>query len=245
LILAEQRVSFVNRVSHELRTPMTNIMLNLDLALDSVEANTMASQRLNLVHEEIGRLRRLLENVLTFSRRGQKDVGLSMRALGVAEEVGKVLELHRGGLRDQGIEFQLELSDELVVRADQDGFAQILGNLFSNVEKYGGSDSEMIVRAFDDGEQVVIQVEDSGAGVSSGSREKIFRPFTRLSDRTNEGVSGSGLGLAIARDLATEMEGSLVCRARVDGEPGACFELRLPRVVVESGKLVSFHSQAS
>ncbi|OYW29521.1 MAG: hypothetical protein B7Z47_04715, partial [Chthoniobacter sp. 12-60-6] len=65
-LLAQQRVSFVNRVSHELRTPMTNILLNLDVIEESVPES--ATNRFGLVREEAGRLSRLIENVLTFSR---------------------------------------------------------------------------------------------------------------------------------------------------------------------------------
>ncbi|MDB6006320.1 MAG: hypothetical protein JWR15_3307, partial [Prosthecobacter sp.] len=65
-LLAQQRVSFVNRVSHELRTPMTNILLNLDVIEESVPDST--ANRFGLVREEAGRLSRLIENVLTFSR---------------------------------------------------------------------------------------------------------------------------------------------------------------------------------
>ena len=65
-LLARQRVSFVNRVSHELRTPMTNILLNLDVIEESVPETT--TSRFGLVREEAGRLSRLIENVLTFSR---------------------------------------------------------------------------------------------------------------------------------------------------------------------------------
>jgi signal transduction histidine kinase len=69
---AAQRVSFVNRVSHELRTPLTNMLLNLDVVEDSFPGEgPKSTSRLALVREEAGRLARLIENVLTFSRREQ------------------------------------------------------------------------------------------------------------------------------------------------------------------------------
>lgn len=65
--VADQRVSFVNSVSHEFGTPLTNILLNLDLAKESIQSKPHHSrQRLGLVTEEVQRLARLVTNVLTF-----------------------------------------------------------------------------------------------------------------------------------------------------------------------------------
>lgn len=87
-----------------------------------------------------------------------------------------------------------------------------------------------------------LQVIDSGRGISTRNRERIFKPFARLSRRVNEGVSGSGLGLAISRDLARAINGELVCRERPDGRPGACFELRLE---LAEEKVVPFETKVS
>ena len=93
-------------------------------------------------------------------------------------------------------------------------------------------------------EHAVLQVIDSGVGVDARDRERVFKPFVRLSSRVDEGVSGSGLGLAIARDLAQGMRGGLKCLAREDGESGACFELSVP-LVKRGGGVVPFRSEAS
>jgi len=242
--IAVQRVSFVNQVSHELRTPLTNMMLNLDLAQDAVGQSGVAARRLGFVGEELGRLQRLLENVLTFSNRDELRMARVGEELELRTEVRKALGVMEATMERQGVESELKLEDDLRVLGDGDALAQILGNLFSNVLKYGGGGGRLLLLGERDAQSVLLRVCDSGLGVRERDREKIFQPFFRLSDRVNEGVSGSGLGLAIARDLARAMKGDLRCVARPDGERGACFELVLP--ASEGGaEIVPFQSKAS
>jgi signal transduction histidine kinase len=107
---------------------------------------------------------------------------------------------------------------------DADAFAQILGNLFSNVEKYVPGGLVEIAGTLQEG-TLTMTVADQGPGIPEEAAERIFRPFERLDSRINEGASGTGLGLAIARDLATTMGGTL---RLAPSERGACFELRVP-----------------
>lgn len=241
--LAMQRVSFVNQVSHELRTPLTNIMLNLDLAKDSVEGNGMATRRLGLMGEELGRLQRLLENVLTFSGRGETKP-VETEDLELESEIRRALKSMEPSLKRQGVVVEFDFENGLVARADGDALAQILGNLLSNVAKYGEGGGQLLVKTLaGDGVQL-IQVSDAGPGVARRDRERIFKPFLRLNDRVNEGVSGSGLGLAISRDLAESMGGSLRCVDRPDGKEGACFELGLPKGESKA-EIVPFETKVS
>lgn len=244
LMVAEQRVSFVNQVSHELRTPMTNMMLNLDLAKEAVGGNRVAGRRLGLMGEELKRLHRLLENVLTFSasREGRTTGELEEHLL--AEVIRQTLVQSEARLHRQGIKVEIDLEEGVKAKVDRDGLMQILENLVSNVVKYGGEGGELLIRSFTGEEGVVVQVVDSGPGISGRHRKRIFRPFSRLSRRVNEGVSGSGLGLAISRDLARSMKGRLVCKDRPDGKRGSCFELVLPGKK-EGGEIVPFETKAS
>ena len=239
--VAMQRVSFVNQVSHELRTPLTNMMLNLDLAKEVVQEEGMAARRLGLMGEELGRLQRLLENVLTFSRREEKLVREKLD-LDLRDEVGRALRPMEEAMARENISVKITLAEDLMARGDRDALTQVLGNLFSNVLKYGGD--ELLVKGEIQGEMVMVWICDSGSGVAARDREKIFKPFLRLSDRIDEGVSGSGLGLSIARDLVGAMEGELRCVDRPDGKVGGCFELRLPAKVSEA-EILPFESKVS
>ena len=110
----------------------------------------------------------------------------------------------------------------LPVRLAPDPILQILGNLVDNACKYAPEDSPVWLVGECDGTNAILAVEDDGAGVPPGERERIFERFTRL-----EPGRGLGLGLYIARQLARAQGGDLLATdARV--ATGARFELRLP-----------------
>jgi signal transduction histidine kinase len=225
--LAEQRVSFVNRVSHELRTPLTNMLLNLDAASEHIEEGT-ASRRLGLVREEARRLSRLIENVLTFSRRDRGQVDVKARACDPTVVVDSVVEQFAPSFARREIRVQRSIGAMRTCLLDGDALAQIVANLLSNVEKYAPIGTVEICVRFD-GDVLIIAVADEGPGVPASAAERVFQPFERLDSRLTEGVTGTGLGLAIARELAHRMGGTLQL---LPSTRGAVFELRVPAPVV-------------
>jgi len=225
LALAAQRVSFVNRVSHELRAPLTNILLNVDLAAETLEDTPReAGQRLALVQEEARRLSRLITNVLTFSRSEQGALRVAARACVPANVIAAVVAQFEPGFARRSIIVRRTDDASAACTVDADALAQILGNLLSNVEKYVPGGVVEIASVLADG-VLTIRVSDSGPGIPAESSERIFHPFERLESRINEGGTGTGLGLAIARDLASRMGGSL---RLLPSTRGAAFELRVP-----------------
>jgi signal transduction histidine kinase len=110
------------------------------------------------------------------------------------------------------------------VEFDRDAVEQILGNLFSNVEKYAASGGRMEVTSTQQGTTTSIVVSDRGPGIPKGQEERIFAPFHRLSNKLSDGVAGTGIGLSIARDLARKHGGDLRV---VPSAAGASFLLEL------------------
>jgi signal transduction histidine kinase len=225
--LAEQRVSFVNRVSHELRTPLTNMLLNLDAASEHIEEGTV-SRRLGLVREEARRLSRLIENVLTFSRRDRAEIDIKARACDPAAVIDSVVEQFAPSFARREIRVQRATGAMRNCLVDGDALAQIIANLLSNVEKYAPIGSVNISSRFER-DELVITVADEGPGIPASAADRVFLPFERLNSHLTEGVTGTGLGLAIARELAHRMGGALEL---VPSTRGAMFELRVPAPLV-------------
>jgi len=226
LKLAGERVSFVNRVSHELGTPLTNLALNLDLATELLTARPVeARRRLGLVAEEIERLSRLVANVLTFSRRERDTLELKSARCEPGEIIHRTLESFRPVLERRGIRIEAEITAKDPVLLDPDALSQITGNLLSNVEKYAAAGGWLGLKAGQEGNWLTLEVRDHGPGIPAAFRQRIFKPFERVLQTTNEGASGTGLGLAIGRDLAMRMGGTL---EMVEFPQGAAFRLKIP-----------------
>lgn len=219
---AQQRVSFVNSVSHELRTPLTNMMLNLDLAADELPEHP----RLEHVRQEAGRLGRLVENVLTFSRAEQGRLKLCPGRCDVAEVVAALAATFEPLFVRREIRFSTEVEVPAALKLDADALKQILSNLLSNVEKYAPQVQASLAAKVQE-KDLCIVVADQGPGIPEREALHIFEPFVRLGDEVTEGVSGTGLGLSIARDLARRMGGDL---AMIPVDQGACFRLVVPAI---------------
>ena len=222
---AAERVSFVNQVSHELKTPLTNIRMYAELLDQSIsEKDDKATQRLGVIVSESQRLSRLIGNVLTFARKQNDRLTLHSTPGNIDQCIQFVLDHFAAALESKGVRIAFRGGANAAVEFDRDVLEQILGNLFSNVEKYAAGGGLMEVTSEQKGPATTIAVSDRGPGIPKGQEEAIFRPFHRLSNKLSDGITGTGIGLSIARELARKHGGDL---KTVLSDKGARFELRL------------------
>ncbi|MDG2125462.1 MAG: HAMP domain-containing sensor histidine kinase, partial [Verrucomicrobiales bacterium] len=228
---ARQKTDFVSNVSHELKTPLTSIRMFSDLlggegAVDDGKRRRYAE----VIQGEAGRLTRLINNVLDFSRLERGTREFERRETDLVRLVRETVEHYRPGLEKAGFTVELELSEvEAEIRGDADALAQVVVNLLSNAEKYGGGESnevrvELVVSA--GAGKVEVRVCDRGGGVGRGVQRKMFERFFRAEASLNCGIQGSGLGLTLARQIARAHGGDVSYRERDGG--GSVFVLELP-----------------
>lgn len=228
---ARQRVTFVNQVSHELKTPLTNIRMYAELLEEEIdEEETKQRSHLEVIVSESERLSRLIANVLSFARRERNKLTVRPAPAGLKEAIIGIVEQFRPGLESAGFEIATDLAEEGRATFDADALGQILGNLLGNVEKYAKKGKRVEIASTRHGDQIAITVADRGPGIPAKSREKIFKPFYRLSHKVAEGVSGTGIGLSISRELARLHGGDL---RLVDTQSGTCFELTMHAPLVK------------
>ncbi|CAN5389514.1 ATP-binding protein [soil metagenome] len=225
-LLAQQKTDFVSNISHELKTPLTSIRMFADLL--SGERVTDPARRasyLRIISAESSRLTRLINNVLDFARLDRGAAAPERRPCDLAAITREVSDNLRPHLESQQVHFIVELpSEPIPVLGDPDALAQILLNLLSNAEKYGGK--EILLRAGRRHDVAFVEVLDRGPGIPSSQAEAIFQPFQRLEDSLASGIPGSGLGLSLARHNAAAHHGRLTYAPREGG--GACFTFTLP-----------------
>jgi signal transduction histidine kinase len=228
--LAQQKTDFVSNVSHELKTPLTSIRMFADLLAEKrVPDEERQATYLRIIAAEAARLTRLINNVLDFARLERGAPPGEHRACDLVEAVRDVVETCGPHLEAAGISFRSEIEAEsLPIRGDRDALAQIILNLVSNAEKYGGSDILVRVRRQETaaGTLGCVDVLDRGAGIPARQVKTIFEPFHRLDDSLSSGIPGSGLGLTLARRMARAHGGDVTYSARAGG--GSCFTLTVP-----------------
>ncbi len=228
--LAQQKTDFVSNVSHELKTPLTSIRMFADmLAEERVNDPARRTQYLRIIAAESSRLSRLISNVLDFARLERGEESREHHACDLVEIAKEVIDTCRPHLEQANVALSLEIGKgSLLLLGDRDALAQIILNLVSNAEKYGGGNILVRLRR-EDGYPTgwgCVEVLDRGHGIPAKQLEKIFEPFHRLEDSLASGVSGSGLGLTLARRMAQAHGGTVTYSPREGG--GSCFTLRLP-----------------
>lgn len=231
--LAQQKTDFVSNVSHELKTPLTSIRMFADLLAEGrVTEPERQSTYLKIISAESARLTRLINNVLDFARLERGAPGGEKRPCDLVETTRDVVETCLPHLEAGGQNLLCEIeSEELPISGDRDAIAQIVLNLVSNAEKYGGGEILVRVRRQETaaGALGCIDVLDRGPGVPPKEVESIFLPFHRLNDSLSSGIPGSGLGLTLSRRMARVHGGDITYTPRAGG--GSCFTLALPLTV--------------
>lgn len=212
--LVKAKDDFIARVSHELRTPLTAVVgLTSEMAsVDSMPADEL-SDLLQLVADQAAEMSNIVEDLLVAAKAEIGTVAIDAQNVDLEEALRATIE----GI---GAEPEEVSTDAPHVHADPNRLRQILRNLLTNAQRYGGPRIRVLSGLL--GDRVWLEVRDDGEGVPEEMVEAIFEPYTTA----HEGVTGSiGLGLAVARQLAAMMRGSLTY-ARDHGE--TVFRLELP-----------------
>ena len=121
----------------------------------------------------------------------------------------------------------LNVTNGLAVVADREKLEQVLINLLGNAVKFTPSGGRITLSAADEGDRIMLRVQDTGIGIEPWQMSTIFEPFVQLEPTLTRTTEGAGLGLAISRELARGMGGEISVSS-VPGE-GSTFTVELPR----------------
>jgi signal transduction histidine kinase len=228
--VAKVKADFVSAVSHDLKTPLTSIRMFVETLREGrARTEEERGECLEVIDREAGRLERMVNRVLEFSRieAGVRKVRLD--PADPAAVVGEAAQVFRGRLREGGCDFRVEIADGIpAVALDRDAVTQALLELLENALKHGpASGNRILLRALPGPSRGVrIEVEDGGPGIPQGEREAVFREFHRVERPGIEAAGGTGLGLALVRKLVEAHGGEV--RAGAGREGGALFTVDLP-----------------
>jgi heavy metal sensor kinase len=224
----EQLRRFTADASHELRTPLTAVRSVGEVALQRHLGAEGYREVIGSMLEEVDRLTRLVENLLTLTRAESGRIPLTVEVVDLGALATGVAESLRVLAEDKEQTLAVETAGPLSVRGDPAILHQALLNLLYNAIRYTPSQGTIRVsaRATPSGE-AAIAVADTGPGIPVEHRERIFERFYRVDGGRSREAGGTGLGLAIAR-WAVEANGG---RIEVEGGEGkgSVFRIVLPQ----------------
>lgn len=230
--LEEQKTRFLQHVSHELKTPLTTVREGAELLVGEVlgPLNKQQIEAASILQQSSLRLQKLIEDLLAFSRLPEaRGTTLAKQLLRLDKLIESVLADYTLALRRKNITERVEL-EAITVSADEGKLRTAIDNLISNAVKYSPSGGQIRVTLRVTAQTIQIDVCDSGPGIASEDRGRIFDLFYQGKRQPAGPVKGTGLGLGIARECILAHDGEITI---IDGG-GGHFRLSLPLALRES-----------
>lgn len=215
---------FISSVSHELRTPLTAIggwaeTLGYD---DAIQGNSRRG--VDIIEKETGRLTKMVEELLEFTRMQDGRFRLNMEPVDIAAEVEDAIFTYSRLLQRESVELQYDCDEETipVIDADPERLRQVLLNILDNAVKYGKDGGSVEVSVKSDSASVIITVRDHGPGIPENELAHVKEKFYKGSGKAR----GSGIGLAVCEEIVTRHGGKLQIENAEGG--GTLATVRLP-----------------
>lgn len=219
---------FMNIAAHELKTPLVPIMGYVNMMRDGSlgSLSQEVKDSLEIIYRNVGRLRKLIEDILDISKLESGAMKFEMGNVRVEEIINNSVQDMQSYAGKKQLTIEAELQPDLPrVYGDKNRLMQVLTDLIDNALKFtekGG----VFVEARREGDDVLIGVRDTGIGISGENIGRLFHKFYQIDSSLSRRYGGTGLGLAICRKII-EVHGG---RIWVESEPGkgSVFKFTLP-----------------
>jgi two-component system OmpR family sensor kinase len=221
----QEQQRLVADASHELRTPLAVMRSEIDVWLRAPALPVQAREALESVGEEVERMSRILDNLLTLARIDEGRLDLLCAPQRLDELVAEVLGKLRPIAQAKGIALEVGGNDAEVL-ADGPRFELVITNLVDNAIKYTGTGGTVRVLLWHDDDEAGVTVSDTGPGIHEEALPHLFDRFYRADAARSRAAGGSGLGLAICQEIVTAHGGRLWASSELGA--GSSFSLAMP-----------------
>ncbi len=228
--LSDIKNDFINNMTHEFKTPLATVSLAVEALQDPELSNQdkFRARYLGIIKEENKRLVSQVENVLQAAALDKKDFKLKIEKINLSDllesNVDQMsLQLEK---RDGKITFLNKLKDP-VIEGDAFHITHIINNLLDNANKYSPEKPVIKIEAKDDGDEVIVSIQDQGMGMTKESQRKIFDKFYRVPTGNLHDVKGFGLGLSYVKTMLEAHKGNIHVHSELG--KGSTFTINLPK----------------
>ena len=225
--------AFLATVSHEIRTPLNGI-LGMAQVFDQASLTPVQLRQFEVIRQSAEDLLDIVNDVLDLSKIEAGKLEIDDTDFDLEALIGAVHDVFGDLARQKGLDFRLE-TDDLAgrFRGDPTRIRQVLYNLVSNAVKFT-AEGEIRLSAARQGDRLVLDVKDTGEGISAEAQRRLFKPFMQADNSVTRKHGGTGLGLAICRRLVDLMGGVISVRSR-PGQ-GSTFRVELPLNMVQAAE---------
>ncbi|MGD8913620.1 MAG: PAS domain-containing protein, partial [Candidatus Thiodiazotropha sp.] len=229
--------AFLANMSHELRTPLNAILGFSHMLQQDTGLNEKQHETLDIINNSGEHLLNLINDVLEIAKIEAGKLQLEISNFDLHNLVREVADMMRLRAQQKGLQLELDQSSKFprYIKGDEARLRQIIVNLVSNAVKFthqGGVIIRLGVKQ-DTHHHLLIEVEDSGPGISEEDQQRLFQPFVQLSDE--EMQAGTGLGLSIVQQFVHLMGGAITIDSTLG--KGSLFHLELPLDAAEEAAM--------
>jgi signal transduction histidine kinase len=230
--LAKLKSEFLNQVSHELRTPLAVIIGYIECITDGLygEIESKHHEILEVVAKQSTHLKNMIDQILIYSRLEAGKQPIRIEELQLTKIVTDLKDTFEFLCRQKGIELCWDLPrDPLPIRSDATRVKEIVSNLLQNAVKYTDRGSITVrVAKILGSDSVMIEVQDTGMGISEQHLASIFEPFMQVHKTSSENSRGGiGLGLSIVKRHLEQISGTINVKSELG--KGSNFRIVLPQ----------------
>ncbi|MCD4670263.1 MAG: HAMP domain-containing histidine kinase [Actinomycetia bacterium] len=226
--MLEEQKRFIADASHEFRTPLTALKSSAEVALmdkklDLKESKNIIKSSLN----DIDRLKRLSDNLLSLARYQESGPNLSLEELNIADIIKEASSNILSLAEEKNISIKVK-KQNIAIMGDRQRIVDLVVILLDNAIKYTPSGGKITITAKSNNGRAMLEIKDSGIGIEGKDLPHIFNRFYRADrSRSKTGASGFGLGLSLAKKIAEDHKGMI----SASSEPGAgtVFTVALPK----------------
>ena len=221
------RFQFTSVLAHEMKAPIAAIEGYLQMIRERSAGENLENydRMLDRCLIRIEGMRKLISDLLdlTAIESGQRQRNIV--SVNVADAARQSVENMKAEAERRGIKIDLRVPADLVLEADRTEIEMIFNNLVSNAVKYNRDNGKVTVTADVSGDDVRIQVDDTGIGMTQEECQRLFNDFTRIRNEKTRHILGSGLGLSTLKKLVTLYRGSISVESQPDA--GSTFTVTL------------------
>ncbi|MBK7105426.1 MAG: response regulator [Ignavibacteriae bacterium] len=232
---AKLKSQFLANMSHELRTPQNSILGLTELILKDTNTDSKTKERLNVVLRNGKKLLNLIENILEFSKLESGNIVLTESEILLSDFINEVKSFISPIFLEREISFNITIPNDYdyLIKSDIKKIEQIIYNLVGNAAKFT-KEGFVNLKLHVNNNELIIEVEDSGPGISDEDKKIIFEEFRQADASLNRKFSGTGLGLAICKKYTNLLRGEINVISEL--AKGSKFIVRIPNTIKDKVK---------
>jgi len=243
-LMDRRKDEFLAMLAHELRNPLAPISNAVRLLKMQEATDPKLALSCNIIDRQVTHMTRLLDDLLDMARIMQGKIRLKIEHFELADIVNNAIETSRPLLESRKQE--LIISQTMTpqwLEGDHVRLAQVLSNLLNNAAKYTGEGGKIMLSVMRKGSDAVIEIKDTGIGISPDILPQIFDLFTQADHTLAHSQGGLGIGLTLVRQLV-EIHGGTVTAASEGIGQGSTFTVRLPALPMDSSATESARTES-